>query len=234
MPGTKAADLLNIPSVINLPAPFSMPEQLGILNLLNMKAAYNCCGMICFERWFTQSLSWLISELQWNGSQAVKDYNRSFSSRVVLSNSFFGLEEPRCLPPNVYLTGPLVKSQDNLLGLLKEKHIELYNWLEDAQAKNMPVVYISIGSLCVWQQWSIDALYYGLKKLGCRVVWSIKKEFHLPVEDDPDFWVQPWVPQVELLAHPAIKAGLSHCGWGGTMEFIAAGVPVVGWPHFFD
>jgi len=73
-----------------------------------------------------------------------------------------------------------------------------------------------------------------LKKLGCRVIWSLKKEFKLPVENDNDIWAMPWVPQVELLSHPAVKAGVSHCGWGGTMEFIAAGVPVIGWPHFFD
>ena len=37
-----------------------------------------------------------------------------------------------------------------------------------------------------------------------------------------------------MLAHPAVKAGLTHCGFGGTLEFIAAGVPMVALPHFAD
>jgi len=34
--------------------------------------------------------------------------------------------------------------------------------------------------------------------------------------------------------HPAIKAGLTHCGMGGTLEFINGSVPLVAWPHFAD
>lgn len=37
-----------------------------------------------------------------------------------------------------------------------------------------------------------------------------------------------------MLAHPACKAGLTHCGFGGTLEFIAMRVPVVTFPHFSD
>ena len=36
------------------------------------------------------------------------------------------------------------------------------------------------------------------------------------------------------MAHPAIKAGLTHCGMGGTLEFINASIPSVCWPHFAD
>jgi len=75
-------------------------------------------------------------------------------------------------------------------------------------------------------------MYDGLKKVGCRVVWSLKGR-KLP-EEDPNFWVSPWVPQIELLAHPALKAGLTHCGFGGTLEFIGAAVPIVAFPHFGD
>ena len=105
--------------------------------------------------------------------------------------------------------------------------------MDDAQSKNQPVIYISIGSICKWKQWSIDALFHGLKKLGAKVVWSIK-DFKTPDDNDPDFWIRPWVPQIELLAHPALKAGVCHCGLGGTLEFISAGKPIVAWPHFMD
>lgn len=56
----------------------------------------------------------------------------------------------------------------------------------------------------------------------------------MPEEDNKNFWVRPWIPQVELLAHPAIKAGLTHCGFGGVLEFVSAGKPIVAFPHFAD
>lgn len=69
-----------------------------------------------------------------------------------------------------------------------------------------------------------------------RVVWSLKEQFMdlIPDLEDPDFYVRSWHPQVEVLAHSVVKAGISHCGWGGTLEFISTGTPLVAFPHFFD
>ena len=39
---------------------------------------------------------------------------------------------------------------------------------------------------------------------------------------------------MELLAHPELKAGLTHCGFGGVLEFIGAGKLIVALPHFAD
>ena len=137
------------------------------------------------------------------------------------------------LPPTCILTGPLSLPQTKLLAELEKKDPDLLKWLDEAQSAGQKVVYVSVGSVCIWQQWSINAIYYGLKKLGCRVIWSLKSELKLP-EENPNFWVRQWIPQVEILAHPVLKAGLTHCGFGGTLEFIAAGKPIVAFPHFID
>ena len=42
------------------------------------------------------------------------------------------------------------------------------------------------------------------------------------------------MPQVELLSHSGVKAGLTHCGFGGIQEYINAGIPMVCMPHFGD
>lgn len=76
-------------------------------------------------------------------------------------------------------------------------------------------------------------MYQGLKKVGCKVIWGLK-DFKNPAEGDDNFRVMGWLPQIEVLAHPACKAGLTHCGFGGALEFISMGIPVVAWPHFAD
>jgi len=60
------------------------------------------------------------------------------------------------------------------------------------------------------------------------------KGFKNPAEEDDNFRVMEWLPQIEVLAHPACKAGLTHCGWGGTLEFLSMRIPAVCWPHFAD
>ena len=91
--------------------------------------------------------------------------------------------------------------------------------------------------MCIYSQWSIDALYNGLKGIECKVVWSLRQNpeesLVLPKSDD-SFWISKWIPQVEVLAHPAVKAGMTHCGFGGTLEFISNEVPFACWPHFGD
>ena len=77
-----------------------------------------------------------------------------------------------------------------------------------------------------------------MKNIGCRVVWSLNDKWLSILEENPKenpkFWVSGWIPQIEVLNHKAVKAGLTHCGWGGCQEFVGAGLPVVTFPHFDD
>ena len=40
----------------------------------------------------------------------------------------------------------------------------------------MPVVYLSLGTVCRWTEWEVKAFYDGLKDLNVRVVWTIKEK----------------------------------------------------------
>lgn len=46
--------------------------------------------------------------------------------------------------------------------------------------------------------------------------------------------IEKWVPQSAVLAHPNVKAFVSHCGATSCAEAILSGTPVIGLPFFHD
>jgi UDP:flavonoid glycosyltransferase YjiC (YdhE family) len=85
----------------------------------------------------------------------------------------------------------------------------------------------------------VDQFYKGFEELNkkkkVRAIVSFRTTtLEWPSQDKSRYWVNKWLPQIELLNHPALKAGLTHCGLGGTLEFINAGKPVLTFPHFGD
>jgi cis-zeatin O-glucosyltransferase len=46
--------------------------------------------------------------------------------------------------------------------------------------------------------------------------------------------VTTWAPQLEILAHGATAAFMSHCGWNSAMESLSHGKPMLAWPMHSD
>lgn len=149
------------------------------------------------------------------------------------------------LPPNFHMVGPNIEANDtNHLEVLKQKDEKIFNWLADAHEKRQKVIYLTIGSECYLVEWSIKAIKEGLIKLNqeknVRAIWQFPKLGEQPGyehpfgEDDDRFIVSSWLPQIEILNHPAVEAGMTHCGFGGTVEFLMCGVPMLTFPHFGD
>ncbi|XP_020174367.1 UDP-glycosyltransferase 73C6 [Aegilops tauschii subsp. strangulata] len=121
------------------------------------------------------------------------------------------------------------------------------SWLDGKKAKS--VVYVSFGSAGCMPPAQLMQL--GMALVSCRwpVMWVIRGADSLP--DDVKVWlrentagdgdpdskclvVRGWAPQVAILAHPAVGGFMTHCGWGSTLESVAAGVPMVTWPLFAE
>lgn len=111
-------------------------------------------------------------------------------------------------------------------------------WLTQAAAAEEPVIYISLGSQIFWEQWYVDTFYEALvclyEQKNLRVVIAMpSKSVQMPENYDKQmFWVDDWLPQIEILSHPAVKIGITHCGPGGAFEFIHCGVVPICFPHY--
>ncbi|KAF5453622.1 hypothetical protein F2P56_028515 [Juglans regia] len=88
--------------------------------------------------------------------------------------------------------------------------------------------------------------WYGLINSKKRFLWVNRPDMVDGKDDDDQIQVElvegtkergymaEWVPQEEVLAHPAVGGFFTHSGWNSTIESIIAGVPMICWAYFFD
>ncbi|KAF4403319.1 hypothetical protein G4B88_007965 [Cannabis sativa] len=118
-------------------------------------------------------------------------------------------------------------------------------WL-DLQAPSS-VVYACLGSMNRLLPPQLAELGLGLEASKSPFVWVIRKAYKSDEFEDwskkdgleertkgRGLFIRGWAPQVLILAHKAIGAFLTHCGWNSTLEGVWAGVPLVTWPLFAE
>ncbi|KAL6652359.1 hypothetical protein ACP70R_011284 [Stipagrostis hirtigluma subsp. patula] len=120
-------------------------------------------------------------------------------------------------------------------------------WLDAKEPRS--VVYVSFGSAGCMPPAQLMQLAMALVSCPWPVLWVIKGADSLP--DDVKKWlrentdadgvpdskclvVRGWAPQVAILAHPVVGGFVTHCGWGSTLEGVAAGMPMATWPLFAE
>jgi hypothetical protein len=106
------------------------------------------------------------------------------------------------------------------------------------------VLYVSFGSLALVSVEQIEEIACGLEASGYPFLWVTRPNlihgkspafganFLERVEGRAQF--VEWAPQLDVLTHPSIGGFFTHGGWNSTIEGIAAGVPMLGWPYFSD
>jgi UDP:flavonoid glycosyltransferase YjiC (YdhE family) len=117
-------------------------------------------------------------------------------------------------------------------------------WL-DAQPPGS-VVYVALGSEVPLPAALAHELALGLELAGARFLWELRKPGGVADDEDalpPGFRqrtrgrglvVMGWAPQVRVLAHAAVGAFLTHCGWSSLVEGLLFGRPLVMLPIFGD
>ncbi|CAL5079411.1 unnamed protein product [Urochloa decumbens] len=123
------------------------------------------------------------------------------------------------------------------------------DWL-DAQAP-ASVLYISFGSIASVSAADLVEAAWGISGSGRPFLWALRPGLvrggapPLPSQPPPlpkgfdaatrgRGAVVAWAPQEEVLAHDAVGAFWTHCGWNSTLEAACAGVPMLCRPCFGD
>ncbi|XP_051115627.1 UDP-glycosyltransferase 83A1-like isoform X1 [Andrographis paniculata] len=161
----------------------------------------------------------------------------------ILCNFFQELEPSlSTLPLNTLPVGPFLSNEESYGSLLSEDSSCL-KWLD--KQPNDSVIYIAFGSTSRFNQTQLDELALGLELTGRPFLWAaltgsgtgkpplaFTKAYTERVAGRAK--IVGWAPQEAVLAHPAVRCFLSHCGWNSVIEGLSAGVPLLCWPYFAD
>jgi len=95
-------------------------------------------------------------------------------------------------------------------------------------------IYVSFGSVVPAERMPEEAkqaLLDAFSRIPQRVVWKFNKKIEkLP----PNIKLVNWIPQQTILAHPNLKAFITHGGTFSYLETVYHGVPIIGMPLFSD
>jgi UDP:flavonoid glycosyltransferase YjiC (YdhE family) len=98
------------------------------------------------------------------------------------------------------------------------------------------VIVVSFGSMIPsFPKVFVEKFFDAFRRLdadGYRVIWRLKNNDGVPVPEN--VLTMSWLPQNDLLGHPATKLFITHCGNNGQYEAIYNGVPMIGFPLLGD
>ncbi|CAM0903415.1 unnamed protein product [Alopecurus aequalis] len=161
-------------------------------------------------------------------------------------------ERPECKDQKLFAVGPLNPLLDASARTPGKKRHECMDWL-DAQP-DASVLYVSFGTTTCFRVEQIAEMAAALKGSKQRFIWVLRdadradifaesggesrhekllSEFTEDTEGT-GLVITGWAPQLEILAHGATAAFMSHCGWNSTMESLSHGKPILAWPMHSD
>lgn len=117
-------------------------------------------------------------------------------------------------------------------------------WLDGRPPRS--VLYVSLGSVASVDYGVFEEMAWGLALSGVSFLWVVRPGSVHGTQDTPPLpdgfdevvrgrgKVVTWAPQRAVLAHEAIGAFWTHCGWNSTLESICEGVTMLAQPCFAD
>lgn len=146
------------------------------------------------------------------------------------------IKEIMTLP--IFPVGPVHKlTPPKISSSLLQEDSTCISWLDKQEPKS--VVYVSCGSLGTMDEQEFVDSAWEMASSEQPFLWVVR-----PGSINGSEWIEPlpesfhekvggkccivkWAPQKEVLAHSAVGAFWSHCGWNSTLESISEGVPLL-------
>ena len=143
-------------------------------------------------------------------------------SRLWLLTRNLVLDYPRPMMPNMVDVGGLT-----IRRTVGELPTDLKRFVEEARHG---AVLVTFGSaISTFPADIVQKFASAFRQLdGYRVVWRLNSRHGVELPDN--VMIRPWLPQNDLLAHPAVKLFITHCGINGQFEAVYHGVPMIGFP----
>ncbi|KAK3141834.1 hypothetical protein QOZ80_4BG0338880 [Eleusine coracana subsp. coracana] len=156
-------------------------------------------------------------------------------------------EDPEYRGKRLFAVGPLNPLLDATPAHVEgQPRHECLEWL-DKQARGS-VLYVSFGTTSTLPSQQVAELAAALRDSKRRFLWVLRDADRGEVREEEEsrhaelisellkqtegrgMVVTGWAPQLEILAHGATAAFMSHCGWNSTMESLSHGKPILAWP----
>ncbi|KAL5698516.1 hydroquinone glucosyltransferase [Ranunculus cassubicifolius] len=148
----------------------------------------------------------------------------------------------------LYMVGPILDLKEKTLPPSDQaKYDRIMKWLDNQPESS--VVFLCFGSRGTLSEEQVKEFAKGLEQSGHRFLWSLRRPSSGQFEPPSDYanpeevlpkgfldrvdgrgLICGWAPQVDVLAHKATGAFVSHCGWNSTLESIWFRVPLLTWP----
>ncbi|KAL4112573.1 hypothetical protein QTP88_016328 [Uroleucon formosanum] len=144
---------------------------------------------------------------------------------IIFQNSHYVSESSRPVTPNVIYVGGIH------LKPAKTIPKDILDFIEDSP---QGVIFFTFGStikVSSLPKHIEQSFKEALANIPQRVLWKYEGE----MKDKPkNVMTRKWFPQREILLHPKVKLFISHGGMSGVYETVDGGVPVLGFPVFYD
>jgi polyene glycosyltransferase len=148
---------------------------------------------------------------------------------AVIGSTLFGVEYPFPAPDRLRMLGPMVPADRGR----PAEYAELFDWLDAHDT----VVYLGLSTSMRVTGPVLAAFVDAIAGLGRdrHVLWSVSpaQRALLPATMPSNLRIEPWVPQVEVLAHPHVQVFWTHGGSGGH-QGLYFGKPLLVTPHSWE
>ncbi|XP_050432599.1 UDP-glycosyltransferase UGT5-like isoform X3 [Adelges cooleyi] len=161
--------------------------------------------------------------LHWLYEQTVEHEHRKPS--VMFTNSDWTVEKHEPAPVNLIRVGGLHLSTPKRLPL------DILEFIENSPHGVIYFTFGSVVSMSTLPENLLNAFKEALAQVPQRVLWKYEGE----MKNKPaNVMTSKWFPQRDILLHPNVKLFISHGGISSVYEAVDAGVPVLGFPLFYD